>query len=177
MMRASIALALLVFAPATAYAACGSTAALTYDDVTYVRFTQFALVGQTHPWFTYESTFYRDTPTRGTYASATVDAKRATKFIGVYAAVDALATSEAILHVLQHHAFFQLRLSTTNKLYLDGPEDSITVVRCGVTTTLSTTPYGSEIDLSDANAKAFFDLESDLRDSIFVQKWVMRRNG
>jgi hypothetical protein len=47
----------------------------------------------------------------------------------------------------------------------------VTVGCYGVTTKLGTIPYGSGIDLSDAQARAFFALEADVRAAVGAAAW------
>lgn len=86
-------------------------------------------------------------------------------------AVNPMLAFSAVVAVLKNDRFFELRLQPTKRFYLDGPEDAITVSRCGVTETLGTIAGFDEMDLNDTQAKAFFALEADLRSAIFAQRW------
>ncbi len=133
-----------------------------------MKVAQYSLVGQALPWYTFEAVYYP----AGLKAQVTLDARRATSIRGTYDAAKPLGAYTAVMGVLKRHDFFEMRLSPATNLYLDGPEDQISVVRCGVTTTLGTVTAGmQEIDLDDARAKAFFALEKDLRGVIFAQQW------
>jgi hypothetical protein len=166
------ALALTVSNALPALASCDAGGLLSYGDVTYVKVVQDSLVGQQHPSYTYEGAYYRFGQ-NGPHANVSLDARRATKIRGTFVAVKPMAAFTAIVAVLRGDDFFKMRLRPTKALYLDGPEDSVTVSACGMTTTLSTNPDlgGDEMDLNDAQAEAFFRLEADLRSAIFAQQW------
>lgn len=78
-----------------------------------------------------------------------------------------------VVAVLQQHHFFDVRLNPAKGLYIDGPEDQVTVVRCGLTTMLGTIPRGGEVELGDDQSKAFFKLEDGLRSAIFSENWIV----
>lgn len=94
------------------------------------------------------------------------------KLRGDFVAADPQRTFADVLAVLERDHFFEMRLSPTASPYIDGPEDVVTVVRCGVTTSLGTIALGPEVDLNDAQGKAFFSLGDDLRNAIFSQAWT-----
>lgn len=71
-----MAAALLLFSPAIASASCDTAAPAAYGDITYVKVAQYALVGQSHPWFTYEAAYYPGGP-HGAHANVWLDARRA----------------------------------------------------------------------------------------------------
>lgn len=102
----------------------------------------------------------------------TLSAKRAVKLHGDFVAADPQRTFAGVLAVLERNRFFEMRLTPVSPRYLDGPEDAVTVVRCGVTTTLGTVAPGGQVDLDDAQAKAFFSLGNDLRNAIFSEGWT-----
>lgn len=159
--------------PAGVSASCAPNAPPSYDDITYVKITQYALVGQAYPWYTYESILYRPARPSQERADVSLVARHATKFAGTFVAVDPIRVFSNIVGVLKRDRFFDMRLNPAKVLYLDGPEDEITVALCGIDWTLGTTPRGAEVDLSDAQGQAFFALESDLRDSIFANgQWT-----
>ncbi|MDQ6933664.1 MAG: hypothetical protein M3160_10910, partial [Candidatus Eremiobacteraeota bacterium] len=145
------------------------------EDVTYIKITQYALVGLAHPSFTFEAVLYKNIPAVGTHANAFLDARAATKFRGKYKAVEPLKTFYDVLSVLKRDRFFDARMHPATALYLDGPEDEITVASCGVATTIGTVGNGTEVNLDDAQAHAFFDLESDLRTRIFSIQWAEQK--
>ncbi len=105
---------------------------------------------------------------------ATLNATRAVKRIGNFVAVDAQRGFRDVVATLERDRFFELRLrpAPQNIGYIDGPEDAITVVRCGVTTTLGTIASGGQVQLDDVQGNAFRSLEGDLRVTIFSEAWV-----
>jgi hypothetical protein len=136
-----------------------------------VKIIQFSLTGPDRPRYTYEAEFFP----RGVHPArieANLSAKQAVKLRGDFVAADPQRSLAGVQDVLERDRFFEMRLSPTDTRYLDGPEDVVTVVRCGVTTTLSTIPQGGEVGLDDVQAKAFFSLENDLRNVIFSQTWM-----
>lgn len=137
-----------------------------------MKIAQGSLTGADWPRYSYEAVTY---PQRGAYAGrtdVTLSAKRAVKLHGDFVAADPQRSFAGVLAVLERDRFFEMRLSPTKVMYIDGPEDVVTVVRCGVTMTLGTIPLGGEVALNDAQAKAFFSLESDLRNAIFSEEWT-----
>lgn len=157
---------MLVFA-AAARASCDTGAPPKYRDITYVKVAQAALVGMQHPWYTYEAAYYGIAHR----ASVSLDAHRGIRLAGSFVSASPLASFESIVQVLKKDRFFALRLHPARALYIDGPEDSVTVVRCGVTTTLSSVPLSEEVNLGDAQAKTFGALLDDLRAAILKQNW------
>ncbi len=170
------ALALAVcFLPAPAAAACGYAAPPSYQDITYVSVSQYSLVGQLHPRFQYEALLTPRSPDPGRRAVASLKATRGVKYTGTFVAVDAQHGLREVVATLERDHFFDLRLTPApaTTFYMDGPEDRITVLRCGVTTTLGTVASGGQVELNDAQGRAFTGLEDDLRNTIFSEKWVL----
>jgi len=155
--------------PHVANASCDNGAPPSYDDVNYVRVAIYSLVGQLHPWFTYEgwSTHVGDSD----HSTATLVAHRATRFRGQWEAVDSKSSFQNVIDILKRNSFFEMRLHQSNASHLDGPEDEILVGHCGVETMLTTLPSGGNPDLNDNQGQALFHLERDLQDSIFAQQW------
>lgn len=154
--------------PVRSAASCQTGATPSYDDITYVYVEQHALVGN-WPWYTYRATLYANAPKP--HADLALDARRA-PLHGTFVASDPLRAFHDIVSTLRRDDFFAIRLGPTNNWYLDGPEDAVSVGRCGVTTTVSTVPLGVEFDLSDARGQAFLRLEADLRNAIFSENWT-----
>lgn len=94
------------------------------------------------------------------------------KLRGDFVAADPQRTFADVLAVLERNHFFEMRLSPTATPYIDGPEDVVTVVRCGVTTSLGTIAKGPQVGLHDAQGQAFFSLGNDLRNTIFSENWT-----
>jgi hypothetical protein len=94
------------------------------------------------------------------------------KLRGDFVAADPQRSFGDVLAVLERDHFFEMRLSPAKVLYIDGPEDVVTVSRCGVTTSLSSIARAGELDLEGAQAKEFFNLLGDLRDAIFEAQWT-----
>ena len=151
-------------------ASCDAGAPPSYDDVTYVSFAQFSLVEQSYPSFKFEATLNKNAR-GGPTADYRLDARNIAKFHGNYGAANSAKSFYDVLAILRAHHFFAMRFHTPNAYYLDGPEDAIAVSRCGVTTTIATTPYGAEVDLDDIQGRAFVKLESDLRNAIVSDQW------
>ncbi|HEY4433810.1 MAG TPA: hypothetical protein VGM99_05355 [Candidatus Cybelea sp.] len=156
--------------PLQAAASCIAGSPLSYEDIRYVAVGQFSLTGQLHPSFSYEGHVHWSRASLR--ADASLDAKRAVKFKGSFVAVDPMRTFRDIVLVLQQNAFFSMRLNPATNLYVDGPEDGVTVTACGVTWTIATTNRAEETSLSDPAAKAFFSLMHALRDTIFSERWM-----
>lgn len=162
-----IAVIIILTSPLEARASCDTGAPPVYEDVTYIKVSQFALVGQQHPWYTYEAVYY----SAGRHANVSLGAHRAVGMMGSFVSTAPLDSFRNIVQVLKRDGFFAMRLQPAAALYLDGPEDSVTVTRCGVTTTLSSVTSSQELRLDDAQGKAFFALLADLRSTILRQKW------
>jgi hypothetical protein len=94
------------------------------------------------------------------------------KLRGDFVAADPQRTFDDVLAALERNHFFEMRLSPTTEPYIDGLEDVVTVVRCGVTTSLGTIAQGPEVGLHDAQGKAFFSLGDELRNTIFSENWT-----
>lgn len=150
-----------------ARASCDTGALPAYEDITYVKVAQYSLVGQQYPWYTYEAAYYNGQP----HAAVSLDAHRAVGMKGSFVPAAPVDSFNNVVHVLEKDRFFAMRLRPAVTLYVDGPEDSVTVARCGVTTTLSSVPSSEELNLDDPQGKAFFALLADLRTTIFGQKW------
>ncbi len=159
--------AAIVVCPLAARASCDTAAPPAYEDITYIKVSQYALVGQQHPWYTYEAAYY----IAGHHANVSLNAHRAVGIIGSFVSTKPLDSFKNVVQALERDRSFAMRLRPAASLYLDGPEDSVTVSRCGVTTTLSSVTSSQELNLDDAQGKAFFALLSDLRETIFRQKW------
>ena len=177
-MRSMIMLARLlaviaVLLPAPVMANCGSGGALTYSDVTYVDVRQYSLVGVLHPYFEFEATAIPQTASFKGRVAASLNARRAVPYFGSFVAADPQHAFDDVVGVLERNHFFEMGLTAPYCCYLDGPEDAVTVVRCGVKTTLATVSEGGEVRLDDAAAKAFFRLEDELRKTIFAEKWTL----
>jgi hypothetical protein len=106
------------------------------------------------------------------HAYGRLSAKRAVKFIGDFVAADPLRTFDQVMTVLKTDNFLVMRLTPTTAQYIDGPEDAVTVVGCGVTWTLGTAGRGEFVLLDDVQGRAFFKLVDDLRNTIFSAPWV-----
>lgn len=145
----------------------------SYQDIRYAKIVQYSLTGTGWPRYAYEAVTY---PQIGAVAGRTVvtlSAKRAVKLHGGFVAADPQRSFSDVLAVLERDRFFEMRLSPTKVRYIDAPEDVVTVVRCGVTTSLGTIAQGgAEVGLDDAQGKAFFSLENDLRNAIFSENWM-----
>lgn len=172
-MRASLLLAVALLVPVPAAASCAAGGVPSYQDITYVKVRLYSLVGILHPFFEYEG---RIVPPRGSYkafADGTLDARRAVPYVGKFVAVEPHQTFDAVVAVLAQNHFFEMRLTAPACCLIDGPEDAVTAIRCGVTTTLATATAGGTADLGDAQGKAFLRLEDALQKTVFAAKWIM----
>jgi hypothetical protein len=165
--RACLLALILWLAPISAPASCGAGAPPAYEDIRYVDVSQSSLTGLLHPWFEYEALLV---PAHGSVqarANASLSAKRAVKLVGHFEAATPLRTFADVVGVLKADNFFAVQLTPTTEGYIDGPEDSVTVVRCGITWGLGTIGSGGFVMLNDTQGRAFFKLEDDLRNAIF----------
>ena len=163
-------LSLTLSTPLRASASCAAGATPSWDDVSSVEIVQFSLVGG-RPAYRFSARRYlyaRSGP--ATYAS--LSKGRASASGAAMRAADPATVLAAVVHVLQRHDFFAMHLQPTQNLYLDGPEDTIAVYRCGVETAISTIGKSDELEMSGPQAQAFFALEDELRATIFAQTWV-----
>ena len=166
---------LVAAAPGVANASCDTGARPSYDEVSYVRISIYSLVGQLHPWFTYEGW---STRIGGSDRSAaTLDAKRATRFTGQWEALDPKSSFSNVVDVLKRDSFFAMRLHQSDYYHLDGPEDEIVAGHCGVETILTTLGSGRNSDLNDDQGRALFWFERDLQDAVFAQQWRYPKDG
>jgi hypothetical protein len=161
------------FMPAGALASCYPGSLPSYDEIQYVSVQQFALTGVRHPSFVFEAKYVPARENLPAHAFASLDAKRAVPFTGKFSAVDPVTTFENVVGVLRAASFFGMRMNPAAHLYIDGPEDSVTVVACGITWSLGTASEGGEVELQDAQGRAFFELEDDLRSAIFSGNWTL----
>ena len=160
--------AIALICPLGARASCDTGAPPAYEDITYVKVAQFALVGQQHPRYIVEAAYFDV----ARHFDVSMDARQAVGITGSFVAVAPLDAFQNIVRVLKQSNFFAMRLHPTTALHLDGPEDSVTVTRCGVSTTLATTAPAAELNLEDAQGESLFVLLADLRAAIFAQKWT-----
>jgi hypothetical protein len=86
-----------------ASASCDDRSSPSYDDISYIKFSEYSLVGQLHPWFTFEGTAYRqsDKPR----VIATLNRRRATTFIGTYQALTPDQAFRSVVEVLRNLDF------------------------------------------------------------------------
>lgn len=171
-MRACLLALVIGLAPISASASCVAGAPPAYEDIRYVDVSQSSLTGPLHPWFKYEALLvpaHGSVPAR---ADVSLSAKRAVKFLGDFEAAAPLRTFADVVSVLKADDFFAMQLTPTTEGYIDGPEDSVTVDRCGITWGLGTTGSGGFVMLNDTQGRAFFKLEDDLRNAIFSAQWI-----
>lgn len=172
-MRARALVLIVILLPAPAMADCSSRGVPSYGDITYVDVRQYSLVGILHPSFEFEGTVLPPTASLGRRSEASLVARRAVPFLGKFVAIDPQRAIAEVVGLLEQNHFFEMRLTAPYCCYLDGPEDVVTVVRCGVRTTLGTISEGGEVRLDDDAAKAFFRLLDGLRKTIFTEKWTV----
>jgi hypothetical protein len=93
---------------------------------------------------------------------------------GYYDGHDGQALFESVVKILQEQDFFSLRLRASPTLYVDGPCETVEVMRCGVVTALGglgvdMLPW--EADLKDAQTARFESLVSAIQAPIFAWTW------
>jgi hypothetical protein len=164
--------AFAVLLPVPVMADCSPGGTPSYRDITYVYVRQYSLVGILHPYFEFEATAIPQNSGFKGRTQASLNAKHAVPYRGSFVAVDPQRAFDHAVAVLDQEHFYALHL-TPHCCYLDGPEDVVTVVRCGVKTSLATISEGGQVRLDDAAGKAFLQLEDDLRKAIFLEKWAM----
>jgi hypothetical protein len=79
-------------------------------------------------------------------------------------------TFRALQAVLSRDRFYDARLTPQRPSYLDGPEDSLTVVRCSVATTIGMV-VGGEIDQDNGQVAALLKILDDLQATVFALPW------
>lgn len=163
--------AFLALLPVTVFGTCVGGAVPSYDDIRYVDVRQFSL-SRDRPWYEYQATFFPSDARGNARAIVTLTGKQGVALVGNYVAVEPIATFDQTIAALKAASFFDMRLSPARVLYIDGPEDGVSVVACGIGWTLGTANRGYEIDLNDSNARRFFTLLDDLRKTIFSAPWT-----
>lgn len=171
-MRASLLLAIMFLVPVAAAARCAAGGVPSYRDITYVNVRLYSLVGILHPFFEYEGKIVPPRGSRSAFADGSLDARRAVPYVGKFVALQPHQTFDAVVAVLAQNHFFDMRMTAPACCVIDEPEDAVTAIRCGVTTTLGTASAGGTVDLDDAQGKAFIRLEEELRKAIFAEKWI-----
>jgi hypothetical protein len=171
-MLARLLVAIAALLPVPVMAECAPGGIPSYRDITYVYVRQYSLVGIRHPYFEFEATAIPQRPGFKGRTEASLNAKRAVPYRGSFVAVDPQRAFDHALAVLEQKHFYDMHL-TPGCCYIDGPEDVVTVVRCGVKTSLATISEGGQLRLDDAAGKAFFQLEDELLKTIFLEKWTM----
>ncbi len=165
--------AILFLSPAPAIANCTAGATPSYHDITYIRVRQYSLVGILHPRYEFEAVSAPPAGSRPARVTASLSARRAVPYFGNFVATNPKQGFDDVAAVLERSRFFDMRMTVPKCCVIDGPEDSITVIRCNVTTTLATASEGGSANLDDAQGKAFLRLEDQLRQTIFAEKWVI----
>jgi hypothetical protein len=169
---ARLLVATAVLLPVRVMADCAPGGILSYRDITYVYVRQYHLVGIPAPYFEFEATAIPQNSGFEGRTQASLNAKRPVPYRGNAVAADPQRVFDDAVTVLERNHFYAMRL-TPHCCYIDGPEDVVTVVRCGVKTSLTTISEGGQVRLDDAAGKAFLQLEDDLRKAIFLEKWTM----
>jgi hypothetical protein len=158
--------------PMQTLGACVAGSPHSYDDIRYVYVRQYSLTGILWPSYEYEAAYFPARDTHTARASVSLSARRAVPFRGNLVAVDPLGNFARVVQVLRSASFFDMRLTPATHLYIDGPEDAITVVACGITWTLGLAGEGGEVNLDDSLGHRYFKLLEDLRATIFSAKWM-----
>ncbi|MGC8485836.1 MAG: hypothetical protein ACP5O6_09415 [Candidatus Baltobacteraceae bacterium] len=106
------------------------------------------------------------------------DGAEKTPIVGNYDGRDGRQLLLRLVAILRNRSFFEMSLRTSRKIYIDGPEDSISVLRCGVVTTISTVGSRSvafEAALHGERMRRFFALLRALEAPIFAWPWTQER--
>jgi hypothetical protein len=155
-----------LLAPQPVAASCAAGSAPAYTDIRYISVRQFSWVGNVRPGFEVEGV---DLPWR---SNITLKGFRSVPLIGTYVAADPRGLFQALTAVLERNRFLDMQLTVLEKCCtLDGPEDSVSVARCGVGTTVGTLPPENGIFDENSQTTAFKALEEQLRQVIFSAKW------
>lgn len=86
---------------------------------------------------------------------------------------DAAALLRDLAATLERADYTTIRFSPATRMLLEGPNDTVTVQRCGVTTIISTNPDPLVAQTySDANGKRFLDLVDAIDAIVSAQNWV-----
>jgi hypothetical protein len=157
--------------PVPVMANCAPGGNPSYQDITYIQVKQFSLVGVSHPSYDFQATSFAPTGLQPARVDASLSARRAVPFFGNFVAVNPKQSFDDVAAVLEQSHFFDMRMTVPKCCVIDGPEDSITVIRCNVTTTLATVSKGGSANLEDAQGTKFLHVEDHLRKTIFAQKW------
>ncbi len=97
---------------------------------------------------------------------------------GNYDATDGSRLFSKVVSTLRDWDFYSIRLRETPMPYMDGPLDTVAVMRCGVVTvvgTLGTAGLPFEADLRDPETDRFMKLVNALQTSIFAWPWSKER--
>ena len=167
--RMAIILAAVTLLPICARAGCGPGERPTYQDIQSVIVKRFALVGHDYPRFTasFDQRYFG--PAKRELVLASLDSDRRMPIAGNFT-LENSATLAPLQHVLENDRYYELKLTPTNAhLYLDGPEDTIEVTRCSVTTTLGYAVH-SFVE-HDAQWDALTHVLDDLQRVIYAMPW------
>lgn len=85
---------------------------------------------------------------------------------------DAETLLRALADELQRSDFFSMRLTPLNAWPIDVPSESVSVLRCGVRTTLATVGESIPWRRADENGKRFVALIDRLSAIVFAQPWM-----
>jgi hypothetical protein len=154
--------------PSTAIAGCAPGETPSYADIDGVAVRRYALVG-TWPRFDahFNLVYYKDAQV----VVGTLDAQWGLPVRGTLSESSG-QTFDALRAVLQDHDFYRLRLTPERTIYLDGPEDVVSVSRCGVTTTLGFFVQREFVNQDNGQIKALVALLDDLQRVIGQLPWT-----
>jgi hypothetical protein len=160
----------LVGAPSVAIAGCAPGETPSYADVDGITVHRYRLVGN-WPRFDAHFTLHYNYFKHDWVFDATLDAQLGLPIAGKFSESSA-QTFEVLRALLQAHDFYALRLTPGPALYLDAPEDFVSVTRCGVTTTLGF-DFVPEFYIPDnGQLKALGALLDDLQSAILQLPWT-----
>jgi hypothetical protein len=166
----------LAFIAQRAIAGCAPGETPTYDDIRSIYVDRHALVPASHPQFTAhfvmsvsrnrETGVVTDDAFTGRLDSRNVPLK------GSFIESDP-HTFSILRATLKKHDFYALRLTPATKvILLDGPEDTITVIRCGVATSIGYFSAGEFVDPQNGQLEALRALLDDLQNAIVTFPWT-----
>jgi hypothetical protein len=153
---------LALASPVEALASCAPGGTPTYKDIEGIAVRRCGMVG-----FIYQVLARNDGFIffRGQF-NAPVN--------GYYDGHNGQALFESLLKILQERDFFSLRLRESPTFYIDGPCETVEIMRCGVVTAvggLGVDMLAREADLKDAQTARFDSLVNTLQTPIFAWPW------
>ncbi len=102
---------------------------------------------------------------------------------GLYNATNPGALFAGVTSIIERHRFFDLHLSPSKEMDLDGPDDFVAVYRCGTVTVLGSglnlegyryepTPAWPETDVNGPEWQTLESLIDDVQAEAFAASWI-----